>query len=214
MSKHGDHLCSMHVFLKQIGKRFKKDHWIIRHVDAKFSSGNNYGIQGPNGSGKSTLIKIISGYLSPSEGKVEYFLEEERIERSEIYRHVNIATPYDGLIDELSLNEMLDFHFKFKPIRADWTISRIIETLDFERHRHKHISDFSSGMQQRLKLALCLASQGYLYLFDEPTTHLDERGKAWYKRIIAELMQTNVIVVIASNEKDDFVQCDEMIVVG
>ena len=65
------------VNLTEAGKKFKQ-HWIFRKCTAAFSSGDVIGITGKNGSGKSTLLQVISGYVSPNEGKIEWHEHDKK----------------------------------------------------------------------------------------------------------------------------------------
>src|SRR5260221_5717807 len=102
------------ITLENIGRRFNRD-WIFRAIDYTFISGKIYAVLGPNGSGKSTLLQVLNGSLSPSAGKINYFFEEKPVEIDDVYQHLSLAAPYLELIEEFTLSEMLDFHFKFKP---------------------------------------------------------------------------------------------------
>lgn len=201
----------MIITLSGISKRFQKNNWIVKNFNYSFESGINYGISGANGSGKSTVLKIISGYLSPSKGTIKYHHHSADIKLDDLYKLVNIAAPYDGLIDEFTLPEMLDFHFKFKNWKNGWDSIKAIQFLNFEKHLEKQLGDFSSGMRQRVKLLLCLCSEGVLYLLDEPTSNLDEEGKAWYIDLVRKTQSEKQITIIASNEYKDFVDVHEMI---
>ena len=105
----------MTITLQNIGRRFNRD-WIFRGVDHKFTSGESYAILGPNGSGKSTLLQVLNGSLSPSIGTISYAYEGKPVEVDQIFEHLSLAAPYLELIEEFTLAEMIDLHFKFKPI--------------------------------------------------------------------------------------------------
>src|ERR1700710_587993 len=107
----------MTISLKNISRRFNRD-WIFRDVNYTFSDNGSYAILGPNGSGKSTLLQVLNGSLSPSMGTLSYFFEEIPVEISEVYKHLSLAAPYLELIEEFTLAEVIDFHFKFKPYKA------------------------------------------------------------------------------------------------
>src|ERR1700760_3751462 len=101
------------ILLENIGRRFNRD-WIFRGVDHTFTSGNIYAVLGPNGSGKSTLLQVLNGSLTPSAGSIKYFDGESEIEAEKIFSQLSFAAPYLDLIEEFSLTEVIDFHFKFK----------------------------------------------------------------------------------------------------
>jgi len=115
--------------LQNIGRRYNRE-WVFRKLDHTFVCGKKYAVLGPNGSGKSTLLKTLSGSLAPSEGKLRY----ERADGTEIppesvYRHLTIAAPYAELIEDLSLREMLDFHFRFKDYLPGFDRRRTMDIL-------------------------------------------------------------------------------------
>lgn len=194
----------MKISLNNIGKRYQF-HWIFRNINITIASGQVLAVKGPNGSGKSTLLKIVSGFLSPSEGNVKFELAGETI--TDYYQHVSYAAPYVDLLNQLTLTEIIRFHKKFKPFRNGIDESTILDLLSFSNIENKIIKDFSSGMQQRVKLALCILSQSEICILDEPTTNLDEEGFQWYKRLLKDF-RGNSTVVIASNEPRDFVHED------
>src|ERR1700749_2608840 len=101
------------ITLQNIGRRFNRD-WIFRGVDHTFTIGNSYAILGPNGSGKSTLLQVLNGSLSPSAGNISYFYGDKPVDAENVYQYLALAAPYLELIEDFSLEEMIDFHFKFK----------------------------------------------------------------------------------------------------
>ncbi|MFT7248067.1 MAG: ABC-type multidrug transport system ATPase subunit, partial [Arcticibacterium sp.] len=107
----------MNIELENIGKKFRNE-WIFKEVNYNFKSGNKYAITGFNGSGKSTLIQVISGLIPANLGRVSYKLDDNEIPEDEVYKHLFITAPYIDLIEEYSLSEALDLHFKFKPLQS------------------------------------------------------------------------------------------------
>jgi ABC-type multidrug transport system ATPase subunit len=74
----------MKLVLNNIGKKFPPD-WIFKKIDFQFNEGQKYALIGPNGSGKSTLLKILSGHLTPSQGKLLPFLNDTLIPLDKLY---------------------------------------------------------------------------------------------------------------------------------
>ena len=167
------------------------------------------GLSGPNGSGKSTLIKIISGYLSPTSGEITYLNQKKSIYRNDVYRYLSMVGPYSGLIGEYTMEEQYDFHFKFKEAIQNESYNDFKSWLDLDIHDHKRIMDYSSGMNQRLQVALALKTYSPLLLLDEPTAFLDNNAKMWFYEKLAEIKGSRT-VIIASNEKEDFKYCSNI----
>lgn len=197
----------MKVQLNQVGKRFKYE-WIFRGIDREFQSGQSYAIQGPNGSGKSTFLKILSGHLSPSKGKISFYQDERTIDINQVYQSISYAAPYIDLIEDFTLKEAIDFHRRFKPLLEGLSTKDLIGILNFEKSTHKAVKYFSSGMKQRLKLVLALCSRADLILLDEPGTNLDQQGIEWYRSLV-ERFYRDRLLIIASNVKADFDFCDQ-----
>lgn len=204
----------MQITLSNVGKRYNRE-WIFRNISYTFSAPNKYAITGANGSGKSTLLQVIAGSLTHNEGAIVLQEKKEVAANSkqapELYQHISIAAPYLELIEEMTAGEMLDFHNSFKPI----TIPKdeALQIVGLGNASHKQIRYFSSGMKQRLKLALAFFSQTPVLLLDEPTTNLDAEGIALYQMLIQKYT-ADKLVIISSNDKQEFAFCAEVINIG
>jgi len=188
----------MQIRLENIGKRFNNE-WIFRNVTFTFDASSSSAILGRNGSGKSTLLQLIAGNLSPSEGKLTYTFRGKDIPVEHLFRFLTMVAPYQELIEEFTLKEMLTFHFAFKKIIPGFTLARATDMMGFSNVGKKQIRKFSSGMKQRVKLILALLSDVPLLLLDEPTMNLDQTGTDWYLNLVAELGK-NRTLIIASNQ--------------
>lgn len=197
----------MQIKLDNIGKRYRFE-WIYKDVSQTFEAGKAYAILGPNGSGKSTLMKVLSGYLSPSRGTIHFIPNNNTkpLDINDVFQHISYAAPYIDLIEELTLAEAIQFHQRFKPFQNGITATEIIDLLDFKKSKNKEIRFFSSGMKQRLKLALACCSDTPILLLDEPTTNLDAQGVDWYLALI-EKYAANRLVIVASNIEHDYGFC-------
>jgi ABC-type multidrug transport system ATPase subunit len=198
----------LQIALENIGKKFRKE-WIFRNVNLQFQSGQSYTFIGPNGSGKSTLLQVLSGILPQTEGKITYSVDNQTITVDDIYKKIVMAAPYLELIEEFTLSEMIDFHYKFKqPIQKNH--DDLIELLNFKEHRDKTIKNFSSGMKQRLKLGLAFHSESDIILLDEPTSNLDAQGVEWYLSQVEKYTQ-NRLLIICSNQPNEYAFCKNIV---
>ncbi len=203
---------SIAIELDQVSKRFRRE-WVLRGVNLSLRPGGRYALKGPNGAGKSTLMRILSGHLSPTRGERRYRLGGKDLPVADVYKHLAYAAPYIELIEEFTLEETLRFQEKFKPWLPGIDHARLYRMLGFTKARNKQVRHFSSGMRQRLKLLLSLASQSGFLLLDEPTTNLDRQGVRWYHDLVESLVvpYPERLVVVASNVEEDFAFCRESI---
>lgn len=195
------------ISAKDIGKRFERE-WIFRHLSADFCSKNPTAIVGANGSGKSTLVKALIGYLPLSEGQLVYSENSKPIAKEHWQDYISWAAPYTELIEEFTLIEQLKFHQSFKPF--DIEVEEIVEKLSFSNTRSKTIRFFSSGMKQKLKLALAMYSDAKIVFLDEPTSNLDKKNSEWYLKEIQTILDKKVLI-IASNEEAEYHFCSQII---
>lgn len=200
----------MQVSLDNIGKKFISNQWIFRNLNLTISPTDRIVFTGHNGSGKSTLLQIIAGTVLPSEGQVIYQNDGKTLTQDQAIPIISYAAPYIELIEEFTLLELLNFHFKFKKLKGLGSIKELIERMYLTGHENKLVKYFSSGMKQRLKLALAFYSASELILLDEPTTNLDDRGSSWYLEQI-QFVNSNTPIIIASNQKSEYEFCNEIL---
>lgn len=193
----------MEIILNQVSRRFNRE-WIFKEINYTFSSGNAYALLGINGSGKSTLLQIISGSLAPSAGIISYKDSEGKpIDVENIFEHISIAAPYLELIEDFTLQEVIKFHFSFKKRFLHQSDDDVVAILNMVANKNKAVKYFSSGMKQRVKLALAFLSDTPILILDEPTANLDEQGSNWYLEMIKKYSQ-NRLVLIGSNQPQEY----------
>ena len=196
----------MEIHLENLGRRFNRE-WIFKNINYLFVNNQAYALLGINGSGKSTLLQVISGALTPSNGQLVYTDGVNTIDPEKYYQYISLAAPYLELIEEFSLFEVLDFHFKFKSRLNSLDNAAIISLLGMQANQHKLIKHFSSGMKQRVKLALAFCSDTPILLLDEPTSNLDNQGTEWYLKMVKQFT-TNRITIIGSNQENEYAFCN------
>lgn len=193
----------MKLIAQNLGKRFASE-WIFSAFDYEFEQNKQYAITGPNGSGKSTLLQVLSGITPPSKGKI--YTDPS----SSLPLSLALATPYQELIEEFTLKEIVELHVKLKPFSKKLSYKEFIKFSQLEKAKNKPIRFFSSGMKQRVKLALAFLTQADLLFLDEPTVNLDQAGIDWYQEKRNEFSQ-NKIVFICSNQSYEYENCDAII---
>lgn len=194
----------MEIRLNGIGKKYA-GRWIFRNLNQVLVSGCRVAVTGHNGSGKSTLLQIISGFITASEGQV---LLNKQLERNRILSSV-ITAPYLDLPEELTLNELTNFYFRFKKMRLQ--ILDCLQECKLRDYFHLPLKQFSSGMKQKVKLSLTFSSEADVYIFDEPCSHLDEDSVNWYKENFIRLPLKSIVLVGSNSVQSEILNCNQTI---
>jgi len=200
----------MQIHLTAASKRFNKE-WIFSNLDFSFVAGQHYALIGNNGSGKSTLLQIIAGYIGLTKGQINWVNDAgQSIDSANIYQHISIAAPYLELVEEFTALEQIAFHQQFKSIQSDIQPIDILNKIGLSQAADKQIRNFSSGMKQRLKLALAIFDQAPILLLDEPCSNLDQEGIQTYH----QLMQAHAmhkLIIVASNDAQEYQFCSQQL---
>ncbi|MCE2675537.1 MAG: ABC transporter ATP-binding protein [Sediminibacterium sp.] len=191
----------MQISLAEACKRFNKE-WIFKNLNFQFEAGKHYALVGNNGSGKSTLLQIIAGYSGLTKGSIEW----APFDANTIYEQISFAAPYLELVEEFTATEQFEFQAQFKPIQKDLSTEKILELIGLKNAAHKQIRYYSSGMKQRLKLALAIFSDCPILLLDEPCSNLDKEGYVLYDTLIKEYAMHKLIIV-GSNDPAEYHFC-------
>jgi ABC-type multidrug transport system ATPase subunit len=187
----------LHILLNNAGKKFNTE-WIFRDLSCSFEKDQACAILGRNGSGKSTLLQVIAGNLQPTAGTVKYMDNGKEVASQKVFRHIALVAPYQELVEEFTLPEMLDFHFSFKTLMPGISFHDIHSILGFKNVADKPIRLYSSGMKQRVKLILAILSDTPVLLLDEPTINLDQAGIEWYLDLMNRFINGRVVIVCSN----------------
>jgi ABC-type multidrug transport system ATPase subunit len=197
------------ISLNNIGKKFGSE-WIFRNLSFEIEANDKLVVLGGNGSGKSTLLQIISGFVSANEGEVIFNQKSIGTNQQPTFNNaglISFASPYLQLVEDFTLQEMIDHTRLFKPFVNDLSTPEIINTIELQQAKNKYIKQFSSGMKQRLKLGLAILANTPLLLLDEPISNLDKNAIEWYQKLISTHSNNRTIIVCSNAIKDEYVFC-------
>lgn len=164
------------IYLKDVHKSYTKDTETIKGVSFEVHGGEVYGLLGPNGAGKTTLMQMISTLSSPTSGEISICGLTPSKDRLEIHRKIGFLTT-EVKLDPLSTPDKLyDFFAALYGIDKDLVPFR--KETDFERFgitpfAYKKIIELSTGMKQKVSIAISLIHEPPVIIFDEPTNGLD-----------------------------------------
>ena len=200
----------MQIQVTAASKRFNTE-WIFSNLNFSFTTGQHYALIGNNGSGKSTLLQIIAGYIGLTKGGIQWIsTSNETIDSTNIFQYISIATPYLELVEEFTALEQIIFHQQFKPLQNGLEPIELLEKIGLRNAAKKQIRNFSSGMKQRLKLALAIFDQAPILLLDEPCSNLDQEGIQTYHQLMQKYAM-HKLVIVASNDPQEYQFCSQQL---
>ncbi|MDX6291685.1 MAG: iron(III) transport system ATP-binding protein [Kribbellaceae bacterium] len=179
----------------------------VRELDLDVAEGEVLALLGPSGSGKSTLLHAIAGFLPPAAGEIRLAgrivaTPHELVPPES--RAVAMVFQNHALWPHLSVLETVAYPARRRGIgrrqaRAD--AAELLERLSLARLAERRPAELSGGEQQRVGLARALAREAALYLFDEPTAHLDTHLRAAFQaEAIARQRATGAAAVYATHD--------------
>lgn len=171
-------------------------------VDLRVQAGQFFGFLGPNGAGKSTTIKMLTGLLAPTSGRMELLGLDFQAHPVEVKRQIGVVPEGMGLFDRLSGIEYLRFVGRMYGLDRATTEKRADELLDFMQlaDREKSmIADYSHGMQKKLALAAAVIHGPRILFLDEPFEGVDALAAGALKALLGRMTERGVTIFLTSH---------------
>ena len=179
---------------KELGKNFKNKR-VLSRINIHVPKGKIYCIMGPNGAGKSTLLKMISGIEKPTEGSIIFKGKDWKREDLKVIGSL-IEEP--GLFDNLTVEDNIKLKLKLHHVENK-DQEQILNMLGFGDHNQEKVKGFSTGMRQRLGIALAFMGNPDLVVLDEPTNGLDTFGIHELRELLMLEKKQGKTIIIASH---------------
>lgn len=186
----------------------------LKNVSFNIKSGEVVGFLGPNGAGKSTMMKILTGFLPASSGKVSV-CGLDVTDQDISFRHkIGYLPEHNPLYLDMYVSEYLHFIgavYKIKNIRK--RVDEMIESTGLEPERHKKIGALSKGYRQRVGLAQALLPDPEVLILDEPTTGLDPNQISGVRNLIKEVGQSKTVLLSTHIMQEVKAICERVIII-
>lgn len=187
----------------------------VEDVSLEVRRGEIFGFLGPNGAGKTTAISMMLGLLYPTGGTVEIFGRRVTPQHPQALSRVGAlvgATP--ALFPFLSARTHLELLAKMYPEVTRQRIDETLELVKLEHAANRSAGRFSTGMKQRLGLAMALIHKPELLILDEPTNGMDPAGMRDVRGLLRSLADAGVTIFISSHLLHEIeLICDRVAVV-
>src|SRR3984893_10855283 len=171
-------------------------------IDLQVAAGQFFGFLGPNGAGKSTTIKMLTGLLAPSSGRVQLLGLDFSSNAVEVKRQIGVVPEGMGLFERLTGAEYLNFVGRMYGLDRATTRQRSEELLEFMQlaDRPKSvIADYSHGMQKKLALAAAVIHGPRILFLDEPFEGVDALAAGALKALLGRMTERGVTIFLTSH---------------
>lgn len=173
------------------------------------------GLVGANGAGKTTMLRVLLGLLHPSAGTSSVLGHDPQLEPLQVRARVGYMPEGNCLPKDQTAADFVSYAAQLAGIPPGEARRRSSETLflvGLEEERFRHLGDFSTGMQQRVKLAQAIVHDPDLVLLDEPASGLDPDGRVQMLELVRRLADFDIDVIMSSHVLTDIEQtCDAVV---
>ena len=185
------------ITLQNVTHAYIEEYYAVNDVNLKIDDGAFIALLGPSGCGKTTLMRIISGLLKPSKGKV-FFNGKEVTDWTPEERNTAMVfqTP---IVYNMTVYDNLAFplrNMKVPENEVRSRIERISEILDIENYLHQKAPKLNPGIQQKVALGRALIREPNVYLLDEPLSSIEPKERLDIKTKLKELQKELKITAI------------------
>jgi len=169
----------------------------VEDLSLTVEEGEVYGFLGPNGAGKTTTINLLLGLVHRTSGEAEVLGRQVGEGIREVRSRIGVLPAHSELYERLTARKHLEFVIGVKD--ADNDPEALLERVGIPEAADRTAGDFSSGMAQRLRLAMALVGEPDLLVLDEPTTGLDPNGARQMREIILAENERGATVFFSSH---------------
>lgn len=178
------------------------DFTAVQEVNLFVSPGQFYGFLGPNGAGKSTTIKMLTGLLAPTAGRLQILGLDLSTHLVEVKRQIGVVPEGMALFGRLTGSEYLNFAGRMYGLNRDTAAQRAAELLDFMELSGQPktlITDYSHGMQKKLAMAAAVIHGPRVLFLDEPFEGVDAVASGTLKAMLQRMIARGATIFLTSH---------------
>ena len=185
----------------------------LNKISFNIDSGEIVGFLGPNGAGKSTMMKIITTYISQTEGVVTVNGHNVATEPLLVKQSVGYLPEHNPLYLDMYVKEYITFNAQIHSISKN-RVTEVIKQVGLTPESHKKINQLSKGYRQRVGLAVALLHDPEVLILDEPTTGLDPNQLVEIRGLIKEIGKTKTVLFSTHIMQEVEAVCDRVIIIN
>ncbi|MGK7391603.1 MAG: gliding motility-associated ABC transporter ATP-binding subunit GldA [Candidatus Cyclobacteriaceae bacterium M2_1C_046] len=206
----------MSIKIEHLTKKFGEQK-AVDDISFQVNPGEILGFLGPNGAGKSTTMKITTGYLPPTSGKVTVAEHDVTQFPLQVKRMIGYLPEHNPLYMDMYVHEYLRFVGKLHKLRASalrHRVNEIIGLCGLGKEQNKKIEALSKGYRQRVGLAQALIHDPEVLILDEPTTGLDPNQIVEIRQLIRHVSKDKTVIFSSHIMQEVQQLCDRVVVIN
>ncbi|MFT7687756.1 MAG: ABC-2 type transport system ATP-binding protein [Candidatus Azotimanducaceae bacterium] len=204
------------IEINQLSKQFG-DVDVVTNLNLNLVPGEILAFLGPNGAGKSTTMKMLTGFLAPSEGSVKVFghdVQKESLEAQKLIGYLPEGAP---AYDEMTTMSYLEFIAEIRGYFGETKQQRVLDViskLSLESVIHQSIDTLSKGFKRRVGLAQAIIHDPKVLILDEPTDGLDPNQKQEVRALIRSLSKDKIVIISTHILEEVSAVCNRVIIIS
>lgn len=188
----------------------------VDNISFEIKTGEIVGFLGPNGAGKSTTLKMITTYLSPTEGKIFVNGIDADADPIGVRKKIGYLPEQNPLYNDMNVIDYLVYTAKLQSVPKNMikgSVDKMIKVCGLEEVKHKDIDELSKGFKQRVGLAQAMIHEPEVLLLDEPTSGLDPNQIAEIRKLIKDLGKQKTLMLSTHILQEVRAVCDRVIII-
>ena len=180
-------------------------HNVLENFSLSYEEPGIYGLLGKNGTGKSTLLYLVMGLLRPKQGEITFDGVNTQLRKPELLREMFIV-PEEYNLPSIQLMDYVKVLKPFYPNFDEELMVNLLEMFDMKslpNYPNINLGALSMGQKKKIYMCIALASRTKLLVMDEPTNGLDIPGKSQFRKVVAQGMRDDQIVIISTHQVRD-----------